>query len=359
MHSPSAVVAVDLGKSRCRVVVSESDAGVGRRPARRPLHEGAGAPGLAAAGGVAAALESILPLRARLDVPISSISVGAAGAWTAPTAASELARRLADTFGVPAAVTSDVVSAHAGALDGDAGVLLIAGTGAAALGIDGDRIDGDGIDGRGIDGSGPNGARATLVDGWGPELGDFGSGSWLGREALRAVLRASVGLGPSTRLTDAVAMSIGAPSAIHPWLAGDGPLPRRLATLAPLVLDAAESGDGVAAAIAAESIRLLAASAHAASKTDATAQAASMTAATAHAASSNGAASNGASASSVDTVALHGGLTEHVWFRARIEESLRAAGHAVVASAGDALDGALLLAESADLPHERFVHRAE
>ena len=364
MPSPSAVVAVDLGKSRCRAVVSESDAIAGLRSGRRPLHEGVGAPGLAATGGVAAALESIIPLRARLDVPISSISVGAAGAWTAPTAASELARRLADTFGVPAAVTSDVVSAHAGALDGDAGVLLIAGTGAAALGIDGDRIDGDwidghGIDGHGIDGSGPNGARATLVDGWGPELGDFGSGSWLGREALRAVLRASVGLGPSTRLTDAVAMSIGAPSAIHPWLAGDGPLPRRLATLAPLVLDAAESGDGVAAAIAAESIRLLAASAHAASKTDATAHAASMTAATAHAASSNGAASNGASASSADTVALHGGLTEHVWFRARIEESLRAAGHAVVASAGDALDGALLLAESADLPHERFVHRAE
>ncbi|MCP1429305.1 N-acetylglucosamine kinase-like BadF-type ATPase [Microbacterium foliorum] len=338
MPSPSAVVAVDLGKSRCRAVVSESDAVAGRRSARRPLHEGVGAPGLTATGGVAAALESILPLRARLDVPISSISVGAAGAWTAPTAASELARRLADTFGVPAIVTSDVVSAHAGALGGGAGVLLIAGTGAAALGVDGSLNDGD--DDSDDGGGGTGGGRAVLVDGWGPELGDFGSGSWLGREALRAVLRASVGLGPSTRLTDAVAIPIGAPSAIHAWLADDGPLPRRLATLAPLVLDAAESGDDVAGDIAAEGIRLLAASATAAS-------------------ARGGSSSNGASASGGDAVALHGGLTEHVWFRAALEAAMRAAGHAVVVSAGDALDGALLLADRADLPHERFVHRAE
>ncbi|WP_431073837.1 N-acetylglucosamine kinase [Microbacterium phyllosphaerae] len=316
MSSPSAVVAVDLGKSRCRVAVSEPDAVTGRRSARRPLRHGVGAPGLAAVGGVAAALDSILPLTAHLDVPISSISVGAAGAWTAPAAAAELARRLADALGVPAAVTSDVVSAHVGALDGDPGVLLIAGTGAAALGVDG-----------GVD-SGLDGGRATLVDGWGPELGDFGSGSWLGREALRAVLRASVGLGSSTDLTDAVAMPIGAPSAIHGWLAQDGPLPRRLATLAPLVLDAAESGDVVAAGIAAESIRLLTASAVAASSSSA-------------------------------EVALHGGLTEHVWFRAGIEDALRVAGRAVIACAGDALDGALLIADRADLPHERFVHRAE
>ncbi|MGJ0390557.1 N-acetylglucosamine kinase [Microbacterium sp. CGR1] len=311
MSSPSAVVAVDLGKSRCRVVVSEPDAVTGRRSTRRSLRDGVGAPGLAAAGGVSAALDSILPLTAHLDVPISSISVGAAGAWTSPTAASELARRLADTMGVPAAVTSDVVSAHAGALDGDAGVLLVAGTGAAALGIDG-----------------VEGGRATLVDGWGPELGDFGSGSWFGRETLRAVLRASVGLGPSTALTDAVAMPIGAPSAFQAWLAQEGSLPRRLATLAPLVLDAAESGDSIAAEIAAEGIRLLTASAVAAS-------------------------------SRSDRVALHGGLTEHVWFRAGIEEALRAADRTVVVPAGDALDGALLLADRTDLPHERFVHRAE
>ncbi len=310
MLSSRALVAVDLGKSRCRAVLAESsDAPAAeRRARRRSVYDGIGAPGLAAADGVAAALAAILPIRDHLDAPISAVSVGAAGAWAAPEAADDLARALADAFRVPVAVTSDVVSAHAGALTGGAGVLLIAGTGAAALGIDG--------------------GVAALVDGWGPELGDLGSGSWFGREALRAVLRASVGLAPVTVLTDAVAATIGDPAAIPAWVSMDGPVPRRLATLAPLVLDAAESGDAVSASIAAEGIRLLVASAVAAS-------------------------------SSSREIALHGGLTDHVWFRESLAQALRAAGRTVAASSGDALDGALLLAERADLPHERFVHRAE
>lgn len=311
MLPPQALVAVDLGKSRCRAVLSGSRADGGRTQSRRLVYDGIGAPGLAAVGGVSAALTAILPLRDRLDESISALSVGAAGAWTAPDAASELALSLADALGVPVAVTSDVVSAHAGALGGREGVLLIAGTGAAALGIDAH-----------------DAGSATLVDGWGPELGDFGSGSWLGREALRAVLRASAGLGPATALTDEVATAIGAPAAIPAWLAQAGPLPRRLATIAPLVLDAAERGDACSAEIAAEGIRLLVASAVAASPGS-------------------------------HDVALHGGLTDHVWFRSSLESALLVAGRAVAASSGDALDGALLLAERSDLPHERFVHRAE
>lgn len=300
MSSPSAVSAVDLGKSRCRMVVAD--------PRRRPVHDGEGAPGLAAEGGVEAALSAILPLADRIDVPFDAVAVGAAGAWTAPHAASDLAARLAASMGAPVVVTSDVVSAHLGALRGGEGTLLIAGTGAAALGVDND--------------------GALLVDGWGPELGDFGSGSWFGREALRAVLRASVGQLSNTALTDVVATQVGRGSAIHAWLAQDGPLPRRLATLAPMVLDAAEGGDRVAADIVSEGVRLLVASAVAASPR-------------------------------TRDVALHGGLTDHAWFRARLERELRAADREPVASHGDALDGALLLAERTDLPHERFAHRAE
>lgn len=333
MPSPRAVVAVDLGKSRCRVVASRSEVLADIGADRRRHADGPGAPGLASAGGVAAALEAILPLTARLDVPISALSVGAAGAWTAPGAAADLAGRLADAVGAPVAVTSDVVSAHVGALGGRAGVLLIAGTGAAALGVGRDSAVDSGTRDEGA------GARARLIDGWGPELGDFGSGSWLGREALRAVLRASVGLASRTSLTDAVSASIGDPSGIHAWLAQDGPLPRRLATLAPLVLDAAQAGDPIAREIAADGIRLLVASAIAASTTSA---------AVAQSPSAIG-----------DAVVLHGGLTDHAWFRAELETALADAGRRVVAPAGDALDGALLLARRTDLPHERFVHRAE
>lgn len=289
---------VDLGKSRCRVLVSDAEGRIER--------DGVGAPGLAAAGGVASAFDAILPLLEgdRLDV----IGVGAAGAWMAPEAAQELSFRLAAATGAAVAVASDVVTAHAGALDGAGGVLLIAGTGAVALGIDAD--------------------DARLVDGWGPELGDFGSGSWLGREALRAVLRADDGLVPDTVLTEAIAEPVGAVTDIQSWLAVGGPLPRRLATLAPLVLDAAQSGDVVAGAIVTEGIRLLTATASA------------------------------ASALTADVV-LHGGLTAHSWFRERLTSSLQAAGRRVVPARGDALDGALLLARRTDLPHERFVHRAE
>ncbi|AZS47887.1 BadF/BadG/BcrA/BcrD ATPase family protein [Microbacterium oxydans] len=296
--SAKTTASVDLGKSRCRVVIA--------RDGERVARAGVGAPGLAAAGGVESALEAILPLLEgdRLDL----IGVGAAGAWLAPHAAQELSSRLAAASGAAVAVASDVVTAHAGALAGAGGVLLIAGTGAAALGVDAE------------------GAR--LVDGWGPELGDFGSGSWLGREALRAVLRADDALGARTALTAAIVQPVGAPSDIQAWLAQREPLPRRLATLAPLVLDAAADGDAVAGEIVAEAIRLLTATAVAAS-------------------------------TRTTDVVIHGGLTDHAWFRASLTSSLQTAGRTIVPASGDALDGALLLARRTDLPHERFVHRAE
>ncbi|WP_164233285.1 N-acetylglucosamine kinase [Microbacterium hydrocarbonoxydans] len=295
------LLAVDLGKSRCRIVRSD-----GGQTVRR---DGVGTPGLAAPGGVDDAYDAIITqIDAVDDGRLVGVGVGAAGAWAAPDAATALAHRLASRLGAPVAVTSDVVTAHAGALAGRDGVLLIAGTGAVALGLDRD------------------GAR--LIDGWGPELGDLGSGSWFGREALRAVLRTSVGLGPATVLADTVTEVTGPASAIPGWAAGEEPLARRMAALAPLVLDAASGGDDVALSIAAEAVRLLTASAIAASAGDA-------------------------------DVALHGGLTEHPWFREALTASLAGSECAVVPAAGDALDGALLLARRDDLPHERFVHRAE
>jgi N-acetylglucosamine kinase-like BadF-type ATPase len=258
---------------------------------------------------VEAALEAILPLLSDIDLAsVGTLSVGAAGAWTAPDAASELARLLAAETGARAVVASDVVTAHVGALQGGEGVLLIAGTGAAGLGIDA--------------------GGAMLVDGWGPEVGDLGSGSWLGREALRAILRQRDGLAPATSLSGALADAVGAASDVGSWLAESGSLPRRLAALAPLVLDAAEAGDPVAGDIVGDAVRLLTATAVAAS-------------------------------TSTRDVALHGGLTAHAWFRQELVSALRAAGRRVIESRGDALDGARMLARRTDLPHERFVHRAE
>lgn len=291
--------AVDLGKSRCRVAVISAD--------ERRVFSDAGAPGLATAEGVALAVAAILPLLAKAG-RVDSIGVGAAGAWAAPDAAAALAGLLADATEVRVAVTSDVVTAHAGALEGAPGTLLIAGTGAVALGVDA--------------------AGVRLVDGWGPDLGDLGSGSWIGREGARATLRARDALGPATALSDAVSAHVDPHPDPITWLAADIPTARQLATLAPLVLDAAAEGDAVAADIVAEAVRLLAASAVAASYR-------------------------------AFAVAVHGGLTDHSWFRAELERAITTADRTIVAAVGDAFDGAALLARRTDMPHERFVHRAE
>src|SRR5205085_1278058 len=43
--------------------------------------------------------------------------------------------------------------------------------------------------------------EAARAGGWGHLIGDEGSGYWIGREALAAVMRAEDGRGPSTRMT--------------------------------------------------------------------------------------------------------------------------------------------------------------
>jgi N-acetylglucosamine kinase-like BadF-type ATPase len=293
----SGTAAIDLGKSLCRARLAIDGA-----PRRR---EGGGAPGLAARDGVALALASILPLLA--DVRPERIGVGAAGAMYADAEADALARALADDLGAPVAVTSDVVTAHAGALGGEAGVLLIAGTGAVGLGIAAD--------------------AHRSVDGWGPDLGDLGSGSWLGREGVRAVLRARDGLGPATVLSEALTLLIGDGSSPIAWVGGAAAPARLLATFAPAVLDAADRGDAAAVGIRDEAARLLAETALAAA--------------------------GGSSA-----VALHGGLTSHDGFRAAVSSALESRGLEAVPSHGDALDGAALIAEGRAPLHERFVHRA-
>ena len=220
------ILAVDLGKTTCRA------AAAGRRA------EGPGAPGLAAPGGVRAAEAAILAVARELG-PVDEVIVGAAGAFAAPDAARALGNALlASLRAQRVTVTSDAVIAHAGALNGQPGVVLIAGTGVVALAI------------------GADGARRT-ADGWGPWLGDEGGGAWIGAAGLRAALRAHDGRGPSTTLLDAARDRFGAPQTWPAQLTGAA----AVASFAPDVL-AAES-DAVALAIVDAAADALAATAHA------------------------------------------------------------------------------------------------
>ncbi len=82
-------------------------------------------------------------------------------------------------------VVNDALIALVAGVGSEPGVVLIAGTGSIAYGIN------------------PSGFAARS-GGWGFVLGDEGSGYWIGRQALAAVVRESDGRGPRTQLTPLV-----------------------------------------------------------------------------------------------------------------------------------------------------------
>lgn len=128
-------------------------------------------------------------------------------------------------------VVSDIEIAHAGALGGEPGIVLVVGTGAVAFGR--------------------NAAGQTArADGWGWLLGDGGSGFWIGQRALQAVCAAADGRGEPTRLTEPVLAHFGVDRVDELPRALYGTFDRtRIAAVAPLVAQQAAAGDAVSQVI--------------------------------------------------------------------------------------------------------------
>lgn len=225
----SSVLAVDIGRTGCRTALWRSNT-----PQPEAIATGDGSLGLGALDGAGVAEAAILAivkplLEAHGIDRIDAVGVGAPGAMQAPAAARRLAEQLANSL--PArmvAVTSDAITSHAGALGGRPGVVLAAGTGAVTVAI-------------GADG------RFRRVDGWGPWIGDEGSGAWLGRNGLQAAARAGDGRGPPTVLSEAADRQFGSIDELAAKLGSDPNPARRVAAFAPAVADAAHNGDPVAA----------------------------------------------------------------------------------------------------------------
>jgi N-acetylglucosamine kinase-like BadF-type ATPase len=124
---------------------------------------------------------------------------------------------------------------------GGCGIALIAGTGSFAFGRNSD-------------------GRTARCGGWGPIFGDEGSGVAIATAGLRAAAQAADGRGPSTTLLDRFMkrLGIGAPAelvaAIYPSR-GDA---ASLASMAEVVLGAADAEDPVAQGIVADAARELA-----------------------------------------------------------------------------------------------------
>ncbi|MEV7276374.1 BadF/BadG/BcrA/BcrD ATPase family protein [Streptomyces sp. NPDC093111] len=227
------VVGVDAGGTRTRARLADAATG-------RVLGEGAGGPGNALSVApdalvrhLGAALRGALPPGGGTVAAVVGGFAGGGPGGGRERAHAALTEALARA-GVRAArveVRGDADVAFAGGAGTPAdGLVLIAGTGAAAARV---------ADRRAI--------RAADGDGW--LLGDAGSGFWLGREALRAVLRALDGRGPSTALTRRVEALCGGLSKEHVVRYAYGAEPVRLAALSPLVVETADGGDGVASGL--------------------------------------------------------------------------------------------------------------
>jgi N-acetylglucosamine kinase-like BadF-type ATPase len=128
-------------------------------------------------------------------------------------------------------VNDALIALVAGAGDAPA-VVIIAGTGAIVYGRNA-------------------AGEAARAGGWGHMLGDEGSGYWIGREALAAVMRAADGRGPQTRLTDDILAQFEATDVSRlPSIVYDRAQPRTaVALLGPLVQRVSEQGDAVATRI--------------------------------------------------------------------------------------------------------------
>nr|WP_236778921.1 BadF/BadG/BcrA/BcrD ATPase family protein [Agromyces seonyuensis] len=116
--------------------------------------------------------------------PLRDVSFGVSGLTPAEAKADELLESLRPFGTRRVRLAHDSVSAYLGALDTDFGAVVAAGTGVVTLGV----------------GAG----GVARVDGWGFLIGDAGSGYWIGRAALDAVLRAHDGRGAATSLSGPV-----------------------------------------------------------------------------------------------------------------------------------------------------------
>jgi glucosamine kinase len=287
----------DVGKTNCRVAVFSANT----------VEAQVQRPGLAAHDPDATGLVDTI-MSATRSLPsdrvrtIVACGVGAAGLMTDPAKADSAATQLAMRLHVPVALTSDAITAHLGAFCGGTGVVLIAGTGAVAIGID-------------------DTGELRRADGLGPDLGDLGSGAWIGRRGMAAIAN-----GESSALA-AELDSLTSGEDPGAWVDRSANRARQQARFAPAVLSRASAGDQVALTIVDEAVVLLVATTAAARGT-------------------------------ANDVVVTGGLAEDEWFRARLEAALTASGFTIRLARSTALQAASLLTTRNDLPHERYIHRA-
>ncbi|MFF2633166.1 N-acetylglucosamine kinase [Microbacterium sp. NPDC058021] len=162
-------------------------------------------------------------------VPVTAVAAGVSGLTSAEADAGALRALLAGTPVVRTMLAHDSTTAFLGALGDARGAVVAAGTGVVTLAV--------------------GASRMARVDGWGYLIGDAGSGYWIGREALDAVMRDYDGRGPATALRAEAEKRWPDLSEAYIHLQSDDDRVAVIASLAQAVAGLAESGDAVAADI--------------------------------------------------------------------------------------------------------------
>lgn len=226
------VLGVDVGASGSRLAVVPLADGEPVWSASRTLVGARLSVEATGSTGASVAVDLVERALAELEVAdVGGVAAGIAGLGTNVTdPASYLPRLRRLVPGAHVALSSDMVTAHLGAL-GTGGAVLAAGTGAVALGTD-------------------LASRWHRVDGWGYLLGDLGSGAWIGRRGLQVAAAAADGRDPAGQvLLEAVTERLGPvtawPAAVYHRADRAGVL----AEFARVVADCAAEGDGAALAV--------------------------------------------------------------------------------------------------------------
>lgn len=162
----SAVLAIDAGQTGIKVRVHEHDLVFPGIRTDEPL-----LPQLAAVA--RAAIE-------RTSAQVSVVSAGVSGLTARESDAGALLARIDDPAVREVILAHDSTTSFLGALGDTRGAVVAAGTGVVTLAV--------------------GASQVARVDGWGYLMGDAGSGYWIGREALDAVMREFDGRGPATAL---------------------------------------------------------------------------------------------------------------------------------------------------------------
>lgn len=215
---------IDGGGSNLRVVIVDDAMQI-----RVTVQRGTANPRIIGQEQAAALIQDAMrEASAQVNEPISGVGIGIAGA-SAVYAHDWLREVIHGVLpDVHIATASDYEIALVGANGVREGVLLLAGTGSVAFGV--------------------NAAGQSLqVGGWGYLLGDEGSGYWIGMQGLQVVTKVIDGqLRVTTSLKQRIMdeFKLTQPSDILAWVYGQKPTPvASVAQLSSVVLDAAQAGD--------------------------------------------------------------------------------------------------------------------